>query len=582
VAIDQRSAPTSTQAPASAPQPQITRIEIDGVPVFSAPVDGPLRAALLFRVGKLDETLASNGITHLVEHLALTAVGQQPYQYNGFVDGLLTGFGVTGTPLEIVDFFQRLTAALANLPFDRLAQESRVLNTEQASRKAGPIDSLLSVRFGPTGWGLGAYPEYGLHGEDPSNLDRWRAQSFTRENAAFTITGSVPEGFRLDLPHGSRRVVPQLEAPSFRLPAWMAIPSAGVGLSMVAERSTQLTAVVHLAERRAQARLRYQEGVSYQVAVSYLRLNAQTDHVTLWADALPDNATQVRDGLLTVVEELIASGPTDEEIQMEVDLIQKTLDEPDRTGLQGEVARELLGASHPRLEDMLIELRQSSPGDFAKELEKAIQTGLMIVPEGLAVGGRFQPIPPWSEERLTGRSLKLRGYARARPTRLILAPEGITMVIDSTRAVTIRFDRCAALLTWTDGSRTLMANDGSRIHLRPADWNRGESAIQQIDRRIPKDRYVPLGDRPKPDPAALTSPVSTLVKVLRWMFGGLVLIFVFLSLTSLGRILIGEAGPDDPAAALVYGFLGAMFSYPLWRPYVTEARAHKRRARRAN
>lgn len=584
MAIEQTSAPVSTQTPAGAHRREITRTEIDGVPVFSVPADGPLRVALLFRVGKVDESLANNGITHLVEHLALTAVGQRPYEYNGFVEGLLTGFGMTGTPADVADFFQRLSASLASLPMDRLEQESRILNTEQASRKVGRIDSLLSIRFGATGWGLSAYPEYGLVGVDGSKVDRWRAQWFTRENAAFMISGAVPEGLRLELGKGERRAVPQLVPASFRLPAWMAAASGGVGLSLLAGRSTPLTAVLHIAERRAQARLRYDEGVSYQVGGSSLRLNADTTHVTFWADTLPDNATQVRDGLLAVIEELLTTGPSDEEMRLELDLVQKMLDDPNRTigRLQGEVARELYGATTQRLEEAAVELRNSSPADLAKGLEQAIQTGLMIVPEGLTVGGRFQPVPQWSDERLAGRTVRLRGPGVAGPTRLILAPEGMTLVILPTRLVTIRYDQCAAVLSWTDGSRTLTANDGSRIHLRPADWRKGDAIIREIDRNLPKDRFVPIGDRPRPDPLALVSPVSTLVRILRWIFGGLVLLFFLLALTSLRRILIGDAGPDDGPSAIVYGILAAGFSYPLWFPYAREALAGWRRAQRAN
>ena len=582
MAVEQTSAPTSAETPAGARQREITRTEIDGVPVFSASEDGPLRVALLFRVGKIDETLASNGITHLVEHLALTAVGQQPYEYNGFVEGLVTGFGMTGTPADVADYFQRLTAALASLPIDRLEHESRVLNTEQAARKVGRIDSLLSIRFGATGWGLSAYPEYGLMGVDASKVDRWRADRFTRENAALMVSGPVPDALRLELGHGDRWPVPPLEPASFRLPAWMAAPAAGVGLSLLAGRSTRLTAVLHIAERRAQARLRYEQGLSYEVGGSSVPLNADTAQVTLWADALPDNAAQVRDGLLAVVEALMASGPTDEEMRMELELVQKMLDDPRRTmgRLQGEVARELYAAANPRLEEALVELKQSSSADLAKGLEEAIQTGLMIVPEGLTVGGRFQPVPQWSDERLAGRTIRLRGPAAVGPTHLILAPEGITLVILPTRLVTIRYDQCAAVLAWSDGSRTLIANDGARIHLRPADWRKGDTALQEIDGNIPKDRFVPAGDRPKPDPAALVRPVGTLVRILRWMFGGLVLVCFFLAMTSLGRILIGDPGPDDGPAAIVYGILAAGFSYPLWFPYAREALAGRRRARR--
>jgi hypothetical protein len=55
------------------PLDHITPSEIDGIPVFTAPLlpGLPFVAGMVFRVGRCDETLRTSGITHLVEHLAL-------------------------------------------------------------------------------------------------------------------------------------------------------------------------------------------------------------------------------------------------------------------------------------------------------------------------------------------------------------------------------------------------------------------------------------------------------------------------------------------------------------------------------
>jgi len=55
----------------------------DGVPVVWSALDGPVHARLTFRVGTCDEALTQRGITHIVEHLALSGLGSQAYQYNG-------------------------------------------------------------------------------------------------------------------------------------------------------------------------------------------------------------------------------------------------------------------------------------------------------------------------------------------------------------------------------------------------------------------------------------------------------------------------------------------------------------------
>lgn len=58
---------------------------VDGVPVVFADVPGPQRAGLVFRVGWSDEQIPLRGATHLVEHLSLSALGQQAYSFNGMV-----------------------------------------------------------------------------------------------------------------------------------------------------------------------------------------------------------------------------------------------------------------------------------------------------------------------------------------------------------------------------------------------------------------------------------------------------------------------------------------------------------------
>lgn len=63
------------------------RTERAGIPTYWADVPGPFTAALAFRTGIADEVLASHGITHLLEHVVLSAVGRREHPWNGSVDG---------------------------------------------------------------------------------------------------------------------------------------------------------------------------------------------------------------------------------------------------------------------------------------------------------------------------------------------------------------------------------------------------------------------------------------------------------------------------------------------------------------
>src|SRR5256885_4125191 len=117
---------------ASLPEPDpalaIQALRLDGIPSFVAPSGPmPLRACLMFRTGMADEGLSRHGMTHLVEHLALEGLGEQPYKYNGMVDGLFTRFYVAGRAAEIVAFLERVVSRLAALPRERLVAEAAVL-----------------------------------------------------------------------------------------------------------------------------------------------------------------------------------------------------------------------------------------------------------------------------------------------------------------------------------------------------------------------------------------------------------------------------------------------------------------------
>jgi hypothetical protein len=139
----------------------VGQTEIDGVPTFHAEVPGgpPMQAALMFRVGRADEALPRFGLTHLVEHLAMFAVGRVPFEANAFVDDTRAVFYALGQAGEVTGFLRSVCAGLESLPLDRLEAEKRVLETESSGNASSPETRLLSLRCGPRGYGLAHYRE---------------------------------------------------------------------------------------------------------------------------------------------------------------------------------------------------------------------------------------------------------------------------------------------------------------------------------------------------------------------------------------------------------------------------------------
>ena len=101
-------------------------MEIDGVPVFYGSSPGPLRAALMFRVGQADEQLAIRGITHLVEHLALSGTAVKPHTVNGLSGNVFTTFVASGDHKAVTHQLRGVCDRLTNLPMGRLEQERSV------------------------------------------------------------------------------------------------------------------------------------------------------------------------------------------------------------------------------------------------------------------------------------------------------------------------------------------------------------------------------------------------------------------------------------------------------------------------
>lgn len=131
----------------TATDPDIRTTEVDSIRTVLAPAPGPVTAGLFFRVGVADETLATAGITHLVEHLALHRHGVSDLHYNGATAATYTLFHVTGTPDEVVTYLNGVCAALRDLPVERLETERDILRRKPRPRsRAQPPTAAVAVR----------------------------------------------------------------------------------------------------------------------------------------------------------------------------------------------------------------------------------------------------------------------------------------------------------------------------------------------------------------------------------------------------------------------------------------------------
>jgi len=469
---------------------------INGVPVVWTETPGPMRATLMFRVGRTDERLPWSGITHLVEHLALFRLGPtQRYEFNGAVTSNRTMFYATGTPTEIVTFLGLVTSALGSLPLDRAETEKTVLLAEAASRSMSANDFLFSLRFGTRGNGLHRYKEFALYHVSPAWISGWAAKCFNRNNAVLWLSGPPPDGLSLTLPEGERILESAVQPLALRLPAYAQAPVGGAGASMVAPRSTPLAMATNIAAARLLQRLRFDKGIAYSVLGGYFPMDGEQAHVSLWTDAQPAQASTVLNDTIQTMYGMSTSGPSAEELATEVETMARNFDREDAAlaWLDRTAVRMLNGEPLQRPADLLADMQTVTPAGARDAMAQALKTAIYLGPEDVPTPPGINKYVPTSVEAVQGQALPhVHGKLWRHPPTLIVTSDGVTLSINPAERITVRYDSCEAVLRYRDHGMAMVGFDGSTLPINPVEWPQGIVAIQQVLKFIPADRIVAM------------------------------------------------------------------------------------------
>ena len=279
--------------------------EIDHVITVWTDAPPPLRAGLLFRTGRVDETLALAGLNHLVEHLALSAVNDPAQRHDGFVGGVMTGFVTIGQAQEVSSFLASVCEALTSLPGNRLEGEKQILEAENAARPYDFRSNLLVWRYGATGYGMVGMPRLGFRTATIEDLSNYSTQRFTKENAVLWLSGPPPTDIHLSLPHGMKRPLPPLAPIQPTFPCWFVDNACGgIAAGATVPRVSASSVFRQIADTRLRERLRTVQAVSYAPRVFYDYLNTDTAHLVLYADSDKDHRAELASAFGEVFEGL--------------------------------------------------------------------------------------------------------------------------------------------------------------------------------------------------------------------------------------------------------------------------------------
>ncbi|MDT0277289.1 insulinase family protein [Blastococcus goldschmidtiae] len=468
---------------------------IDGIPAFLVEGPVPTTVGLVFGVGRADETFVRGGLTHLVEHLVMSAVGRTAYDSNASVDLNRTEFTASGTPEQVRDFLTRVCRALGDLPVDRLRVEADVLRTEGAAAAPPAVGILLAERYGTEGPGLAGVREPAIRSLTAEDVQGWVRTWFTRQNAALWLSGPVPERLVLPLTEGAppaRRPLRRAEVPT---PGWLETPMEGaVALGGELPPGVAGPMTLELLRRRLEDELRHRRGVAYAVGADRFALDAETRFGVVVTDVRPGQEDLVVRVLWREVQRLADEGPTAEELEVERRTILADLD--DGRGDAGEAASlaEARVTGVPAYDR--VELRRQLSGVTTAEIRQTaarLRNGAL-----LAVPGPLDPdpagvprIPGWSRDAVQGRTFRRRRRRTGVPkgATLVVGDDGVSAVLEE-GAITVRWADAVGLVRQGPGEYQLLGRDGFALPLSAADWRDGEEAVALVRAAVPDELQV--------------------------------------------------------------------------------------------
>ncbi|MFJ9740984.1 M16 family metallopeptidase [Streptomyces sp. NPDC101166] len=473
----------------------ISHTAVQGIPTLHAPAPGSneITAGLFFRVGRADETLATAGITHLVEHLALYRLGLSDLHYNGATANAYTLFHVTGSEAEVVSYLNSVCAGLRELPMDRLETEKEILRTEAAGRGGG--SQLPLWRYGAQSYGLSSYNELGTWSLTPDQVRHWAHTRFTRDNAVLWITSDrVPDGLDLTLPVGVRVPAPTPTSALPVTPAFIRGDDGHVAFSAVLPRSTAASVFADVLGRALFQDLRQEGGYSYSAEAEYSPRDADFATLTAYADALPQKQDAVIGGFVDTLARLRAGRIEQSELDSARAKTLKLYDMPDfgAVSLPSYALSLLLGHRILSPEQQRAELHAVTLADLHDVARQAWDNGLLQTPGRGVDWAGFSPAPQYSTTSVTGtRHPSLEDDQ----VTLVIGTEGVSLTTPR-GPVTVRYDACAAMTTRPDGARALTGHDGFSVSVEPTLF-RGitPERIAALDAGVPPQAVVHMPPR---------------------------------------------------------------------------------------
>ncbi|MGG5752724.1 M16 family metallopeptidase [Zafaria sp. Z1313] len=499
--------------------------EIDGVPVHWTEQPGRLSASLVFRIGVRDEDFATSGLTHLVEHLAFSAIPVPDHETNGSVSLNFTEFTVDGRPDEVVESLEAVCRSLSALAEGRvdaemLARERAVLEAEGAVGAVPfEVGVALSHRFGLKGLGLAPVQAKYLDRIGPEDVARHAAEYFTRGNAVLVLSGEPPAGLRLPLPDGPRRRPADVPALPQAGPHEYGDEGEGVTLSFPTpgpadDASLLLPLVFQVLQRRVREGLRRQEGLVYDVDAGTVLVDDRRGIAVVRVNVAPRNAAGSARRIIDELRSLRDHGATQDEVRRVIAALESDGAEPgaDQAEVYETALDELVGIRHQSMAEHLAAFQAYVPGSgigALADLEGQLLVGFTAeaspetdspVSAELLYPPRDRVDPPAIEGAVYKRGLIARFAGAPADLKLVIGTDGLQMTMFG-QTISALYSEVVGLEhervdEGVDGV-TLFLADGFQIAVLSAWFRKGSEVVERLRSAVPERLHYAAESRPE-------------------------------------------------------------------------------------
>lgn len=472
---------------------------VDGVPVVHIDRPGSTTVLLTFGVGLLDETYPISGVTHLVEHLAMSTVPRGHLAANASVDEDTTVFAATGRPGEVADFLAQVCAALGDLPLDRIEKECRVLEAEEEANGARGTAPLWAYNLGIRGPAL-ALLDLDVRQLTPPVVTDFASRYFIRENCGLGVIGPLPEGLRLTLPSGPPPPAPQLTVEPRSGPVVVDFAANGVALTLLhpGQEAASHTGV-GLLRQRLEDRLRHDLGTTYGVDHDSTIYAPGRVISAVMMDAREGQEAEVARIVWQILREFSEQGPTAEELAFVREAAEREaeLPEADADSVAWHARAVARRLPYRPAEQVVREIGALTTEQVREAMAAALPSAAIFVhaSDGAqAVFGALPgaPTPAFfcaSGPELPGTTYKVRGLGRMfnpglRRVRLVIGEEGLSFLDPDGDRHTIAWDDLLRVITHPEDPAVHLVYGVNRCVI-PVDTDlMGRAPLEDLTRRL--------------------------------------------------------------------------------------------------